>query len=58
MARVLDDILKSFYKKLSETNAIDGDTLAEVQKLFESKKKLKADDFVAVISQAGPEKSS
>ena len=52
MARVLNDILASFYQKLSDSEAIDAVTLAKLQALFQSGKKLKADDLVEVMSGA------
>ena len=50
MALVLDEILDSFSKTLSESEAVSSEQLAELRKLFESGRKLKADDFVAVFS--------
>lgn len=50
MPTVLGEILDSFYRKLSKSDAIDEPTVAEVRALFESGKKLKADDFVAIFS--------
>ena len=50
MATVLGEILHSFFAKLSESDAIDRTTLAALRALLESDNKLKADDFVAVLS--------
>lgn len=50
MALVLDEILDSFYETLSESEAVSSEQLAELRKLFESGRKLKADDFVAILS--------
>lgn len=55
MARVLDEILDSFYQKLSETDAVSEETVKTLRALIESDKKLKADDFVAVLSGAAKE---
>lgn len=52
MARVMTDIIASFFDKLSESEAIDAATIAELRALFQSGKKLKADDVVTVISGA------
>jgi len=56
MAKVLNAILDSFYQKLSESEAIDARTVSELRALFQSGKKLKADDVVAVISGAAHER--
>lgn len=53
MQTVLDEILESFYKKLSETKAIDEATVSALRTRFESPKKLKADDLVVILSGAG-----
>lgn len=55
MASVLTEILDSFYAKLSESEAIDDATIEELRALFESGKKLKADDFVTLLSDAARE---
>ena len=52
MATVLDEILESFYERLSESEAIDETTIEELRTLLESGKKLKADDFVAILEDA------
>jgi len=52
LAKVLTEILASFFTKLSESEAVDARTIAELQALFQSDKKLRADDVVAVISGA------
>jgi hypothetical protein len=52
LAAVLDDILDSFYAKLSESGAVNEAGIKELRALFESGKKLKADDFVAVLEKA------
>lgn len=56
MAKVLNTILDSFYLKLAESEEIDARTISEVRALFQSGKKLKADDVVAVISGARHER--
>jgi hypothetical protein len=55
MAKVLNEILDAFYEKLSESDAVDAETAQALRALFESDKKLKADDFVAILSGAAKE---
>ena len=55
MATVLDEILESFFQKLSEADAVDEATVARLRELFQSRKKLKADDFVAAIEKGAEE---
>ncbi len=55
MARVLDDILDSFYERLVASEAIDAATIEALRILFQSNKKLKADDFVAIVESAAKE---
>lgn len=55
MARVLNEILESFYGKLSGSDAVDEKTVKALRALFESDKKLKAVDFVAILSGATEE---
>lgn len=55
MATVLHEILDSFYKKLSDSQTIDETTVEALRALFESDKKLKADDFVGILSDAKTE---
>ncbi len=50
MATVLGEILDSFYEKLSESDAVDEATIEALRAQFESGKKLKADDFVTILS--------
>ena len=52
MATVLDEILESFYQKLSESQALDETTVEALRALFESGEKLKADDLVRILSDA------
>jgi hypothetical protein len=56
LAKVFDAILESFYLKLSESDAIEPRTIAELRVLFAGKK-LKADDVVAAISGDRHERS-
>jgi hypothetical protein len=56
LAKVLSIILDSFYQQLSESEAIDAQTVSELRALFQSGKKLKADDVVAIISGTRPER--
>jgi hypothetical protein len=55
MATVLDEILGSFYERLAASKAIDEETMEKLRILFESKEKLKADDFVAILESATKE---
>ncbi len=55
MARVPDDILDSFYERLAASEAIDAATIEALRILFRSNKKLKADDFVAILESAAKE---
>lgn len=58
MATVLAEILESFYTKLAESDSIDDETIKAIRELFESGAKLKADDFVKVLSAEGKEAAS
>ncbi len=58
MATVLDDILDSFYERLAASEAIDAATIEALRILFQSGKKLKADDFVAILERAAKETPS
>ncbi len=49
MATVLDQILDAFYERLGASEQIDAATIAALRVLFHSGKKLKADDFVAIL---------
>ena len=51
MTRVLDEILDSFYTKLSESEAVNEETINALRSLFASGKKPKADDFVAIFEK-------
>ena len=55
MATVLNEILDAFYAKLSESDAIDEETITALRALFESGKKLKADVLVGILSGAAKE---
>lgn len=57
MTTVRDEILESFYAKLAESDAIDDATIKELRVLFSSDKKVKADDFVAVLEKAATEET-
>ncbi|MEZ4584799.1 MAG: hypothetical protein R2909_00155 [Gemmatimonadales bacterium] len=52
LPRVLTTILASFFEKLSESEAIDPAAVEQLKALFQSGKKLRADDVVAIISAA------
>ena len=55
MAKVLDEILESFFAKLSESDTVNEETVKELRTLFASEKKLKADDFVAILKKVAEE---
>jgi hypothetical protein len=57
MAAVLDEILDSFFAKLSDSEAISDRAVGELRALFESGAKLKADDFVSILEKAAEESS-
>lgn len=50
MATVHEDILKAFYAKLSNSGTIEQATVDALRKALQSGKKLKADDFVAILA--------
>jgi hypothetical protein len=55
MATVQEDILEAFYSKLSKSPSIDRQTLDALRKALTSAKKLKADDFVAILTKSSPD---
>ena len=55
MAAVLNEILDAFYAKLSASDAVDEQAIKALRALFGSGKKLKADDFVEILSAAARE---
>lgn len=55
MAAVLNEILDAFYAKLSESDAVNEETIKALRALFASGRKLKADDFVEILSAAARE---
>ena len=57
MAKVLNEILDSFYKKLLASDTVDEATMRELRALFSSGKKPKANDFVAIFEKAAKEGS-
>jgi len=54
MPTVQEDILEAFYAKLSRSASIDQATLDALRKALTSGKKLKADDFVAILAKNQP----
>ncbi len=52
MATVQEEILNTFYAKLSKSGSIPPQTIAALRKTLTSAKKLKADDFVAILAKA------
>ena len=57
MAKVLDEILESFYAKLSESDAVSAATVEELRTLLEAEKKPKAADVVDIFERAAQEAS-
>ena len=57
MAKVLDEILDSFYTKLSESDSVSESTAEELRTLLAAEKKPKAADFVAIFERAAQEAS-
>ena len=57
MAKVVDEILESFYAKLSESNAVSEPAVTALRRLFASQRKPKANDFVAILEKGAPEAS-
>ena len=55
MAKVLDEILESFYTKLSESDTVRDATVEDLRALFASGKKPKAADFVTIFEKAAGE---
>ncbi len=55
MATVLDEILDAFYERLGASEKIDAATIEALGVLFQSGKKLKADDVVAILESAAKE---
>ena len=51
MATIQEEILNSFYAKLSESKEVDKAKIDSLRALFQSGKKLKADDFVAILAK-------
>jgi hypothetical protein len=51
MATVQEDILNAFCAKLSKSASIDAATVEALRKMLTSAKKLKADDFVAMLNR-------
>ncbi|MCY3706862.1 MAG: hypothetical protein OXH08_15400 [Gammaproteobacteria bacterium] len=57
MAKVVDEILESFYDKLSESDTLSEATVKELRRVFALKRKPKANDFVAILEKAAKEES-
>ena len=57
MAKVLDEILESFYAKLSESDTVSEATVDELRALLASGRKPKAPDFVAIFEKEAEERS-
>lgn len=52
MPKIQQTILESFYKELEKSGRLDTAAVAELRNLFQSKTKLKAEDFVQVLSNS------
>ena len=57
MPKVLDEILESFYAKLSESDTVNEATVKDLRSLFALERKPKANDFVAIVEKAAQEGS-
>ena len=57
MAKVLNEILESFYAKLSESATVSEATVEELRTLLAAEKRPKANDFVAIFERAAQEAS-
>lgn len=57
MAKVLNEILESFYAELSESATVSEATVEELRTLLTGEKKPRADDFVAIFERAAQEAS-
>ena len=57
MAKVLAEILDSFYAKLSESDAVSQATVEELRTLLAAEKKPKPADFVDIFERAVQEAS-
>jgi hypothetical protein len=55
MATVQSDILKTFFAKLAKSGSIDQPTIEAVRTALTTGKKLKADDFVAILAKESGE---
>lgn len=51
MATIQAEILDAFYANLSKSGTVDAATIDALRELFQSGDKLKADDFVAVLTK-------
>lgn len=57
MAKIMGEILESFYTKLSESDTVSEATVEELRILLAGEKKPKADDFEAIFKRAAQEAS-
>jgi len=55
MGKVLNEVLDAFYRKLSESDAVDEQMVNDLRALFDSGKKLKAGDLVAAFLRESKE---
>jgi len=57
MATIQAEILDSFYAKLSKSETVDKAMIDELRALFQSGNKIKADDFVAILTRKTKERT-
>ena len=57
MAKVLNEILESFYDKLAESATVSEVAVEELRTLLAAEKRPKAKDFVAIFERAAQEAS-
>jgi hypothetical protein len=48
---IQEEILKTFYERLAASEAVSKENIDDLRGIFQAAKKLKADDFVAVLSK-------
>lgn len=57
MAPIQKEILDAFYASLAKSPEFDPPTVESIRLLFEAEKKLKAEDFVVLLSKKAAEKA-
>jgi hypothetical protein len=48
---IQEEILKTFYERLAASEAVSKENIDDLRGIFQAAKKLKADDFVAVLAK-------